>query len=314
MASDVTHPLLPVILDTDPGVDDAIAILMALACREFNVIGLTTTAGNVPLARATRNALAILEHVGHPNIPAHKGAARPLRGRYAYARQVHSASGLTRRLPDPTITPSQTPAVSFLAQSLLDNPGEITVIALGPLTNLARLLRRRPAALRAAKCIVVMGGAVNVPGNVTAHAEFNFYSDPTAARMVMESGIPLTLIDLGACRQVYLSHDQVPTAPFADPLGKLASELLTGWFRKDTTRQQFHLYDPLTILAVTHPLVARLQPVAITVVDSETTDDPALWGKCQITDATNGPISIATRDGVDSRAALAAIDELLQWK
>ena len=314
MASDVTHPVLPVILDTDPGVDDAVAILMALACREFNVIGLTTTAGNVPLARATRNALAILEHVGRPDIPVCKGAARPVRGRYAYARHVHSASGLTRRLPDPTTAPSQTPAVSFLAHSLLDNPGEITVIALGPLTNLARLLRRRPSALRAAKRIVVMGGAVNVPGNVSVHAEFNFYSDPTAARLVIESGIPLTLIDLAACRQVYLSDDQVPPAPNASPLGKLASEMMTGWFRKDSTRRQFHLYDPLTILAVTHPHVVSLQPVAMTVFDSDTTDDPALWGKCQITDATDGPISVSTRDGVDSGAALAAIDELLQWK
>ena len=314
MASDVTHPVLPVILDTDPGVDDAVAILMALACREFNVIGLTTTAGNVPLARATRNALAILEHVGRPDIPVCKGAARPVRGRYAYARHVHSASGLTRRLPDPNIAPSQTPAVSFLAQSLLDHPGEITVIALGPLTNLARLLRRRPGALRAAKRIVVMGGAVNVPGNASAHAEFNFFSDPTAARLVMESGIPLTLIDLAACRQVYLSDDQIPPAPADNPLSKLASEMLTGWFRKDSARQQFHLYDPLTILAVTHPDVVRLQPVAMTVVDSDTTEDPTLWGTCQVTDATNGPISIATRDGVDSGAALAAIDELLQWK
>ena len=314
MASDGTHPPLPVILDTDPGVDDAVAILMALACRDFSVIGLTTTAGNVPLARATRNALAILEHVGHPDIPVCKGAARPVRGRYAYARHVHSASGLTRRLPDPTIAPSQTPAVSFLAQSLLDNPGEITVIALGPLTNLARLFRRRPAALRAARRIVVMGGAVNVSGNVSAHAEFNFYSDPTAARLVIESGIPLTLIDLAACRQVYLSDDQAPTALATNPLGKLASEMLAGWFRKDSARQQFHLYDPLTILAVTHPHVVSLQPVAMTVVDSDSTDDPALWGKCQVTDATNGPISIAASDGVDSRAALAAIDELLQWK
>ena len=282
MTSDVIHPISPIILDTDPGVDDAIAILMALASREFNVIGLTTTAGNVPLARATRNALAILEHVGRPNIPVCKGAARPVRGRYAYARHVHSASGLTRRIPDPTIVPSQTPAASFLAQSLLDNPGEITVIALGPLTNLARLLRRHPAALHAAKRIVVMGGAVNVPGNISAHAEFNFYSDPTAARLVIESGIPLTLIDLAACRQVYLSDDQVPTAPANNPLGKLASEMLAGWFRKDSARQQFHLYDPLTILAVTHPHVMRLQQVAMTVSDSDTTNDSKFWGNAKL--------------------------------
>lgn len=314
MASDSTHSVLPVILDTDPGVDDAIAILMALACRKFNVVGLTTTAGNVPLARAMRNALAILEHVGCSDIPIYKGAARPVRGRYAYARHVHSASGLTRRLPNPTIIESQTPAVSFLGESLLDNPGEVTVIALGPLTNLARLLRRRPEALRSAKRIVVMGGAVNVPGNISAHAEFNFYSDPTAARLVIESGIPLTLIDLAACRQVYVPREQIPSAPNENLLGRLASELLTGWFRKDPARQQFHLYDPLAILAVTHPEVVQLQPVTMTVADSENTDDPEMWGKCLVTDAENGPISVATPHGVDSRAALAAIGELLQWE
>ena len=312
MTSDTAAPSLPIILDTDPGVDDAIAILMALACRQFNVVGLTTTAGNVPLARATRNALAILEHVGRTDIPVFKGAARPVRGRYAYARHVHSASGLTRRLPDPTIAPSEIPAVSFLARSLLDAPGEVTVIALGPLTNLARLLRRHPAALRAARRIVIMGGAINTPGNVSAHAEFNFYSDPTAARLVIESGVPLTLIDLAACRQVYLSNDQVPPAPTANPLGKLASEMLTGWFRKDPSRRQFHLYDPLAVLAVTHPEVVQLQPVAMTVADSETTNDSDLLGKCLVTDVRDGPISVAMPDGVDSRAALAAIGELLQ--
>ena len=314
MAPDTALPSLPVILDTDPGVDDAIAMLMALACPWLNVVGLTTTAGNVPLARATRNALAILEYVGRPDISVCKGASRPVRGRYAYARQVHSASGLTRRLPDPIIAPSETPAVPFLTQSLLDNPGEITVIALGPLTNLARLWQRHPDALRAARRVVVMGGAVNTSGNASAYAEFNFYSDPTAAKLIIESGVPITLIDLAACRQVFIQRDGIPSSRVENSLGRLASELLTGWFRKDVSRRQFHLYDPLTILAVTHPHVVSLQPVTMTVVDSDTADASAHWGKCQVTDATNGPISIAARGGVDSRAALMAIDELLQWK
>ena len=314
MASDAANGSLPIILDTDPGVDDAIAILMSLACPAFNVLGLTTTAGNVPLARATRNALAMLEYVGRNDIPVCRGAARPVRGRYAYARHVHSASGLTRRIPDPTIAPSETPAVSFLARALLDAPGEITVIALGPLTNLARLLRRHPAALGAARRIVVMGGAVNAPGNITPCAEFNFYSDPTAARLVAESGIPITLIDLGACRQVYISREHIPSARADNPLGRLASELLTGWFDRDSSRQQFHLYDPLAVLAVSHPETLRLQPVTMTVVDSDATDDSTQWGKCEVTDAATGPVSVAPPDGVDNRAAIAAIGELLQWE
>ena len=115
--------------------------------RGFDVIGLTTTAGNVPRSRATRNALALLDHVGRNDIPVYAGAARPIQGKFAYARHVHSPAGLTRRLPNPVTLPSNIGAVRFLAQSLLAEPNDVTVIALGPLTNLARLLKRKQSGL-----------------------------------------------------------------------------------------------------------------------------------------------------------------------
>lgn len=335
---------VPVIIDTDPGVDDALAILMALAHPGFNIIGITTTGGNVPLARATRNALALLEYAGRGDIPVHRGAARPLAvspaaGRYPYAREVHSAAGLTHPLPKPTLAPADTPAVPFLDETLTAMPGAVTIIALGPLTNLARLLRRRPAALSAAARIIIMGGAVNTPGNITPHAEFNFYSDPTAARLVIESGIPITLIDLAACRQVYFTRAEsdriIPasdhTVPAGDSiipasrLGQLAARLLAGWFRKDPTRRRFHLYDPLAVIAAADPSPLSLHPATIAVDAPSVVDTPAavddagasadaaLWGRCRITNPTAGPISIAAPDQVDAPAALDAIRRLLSW-
>ncbi len=304
----------PVIIDTDPGVDDAIAILMALSSPNLRVVGITTTAGNVPLARATRNALALLEYAGRADIPVGKGAARPIRGRYAYARHVHSASGLTRRLPEPTTPAADTGAVPFLAQRLQSEPGAVTVIALGPLTNLARLLRRHKSALDAARRIIVMGGAVETGGNATPNAEFNFYSDPTAARMVVESGIPITLVDLAPCRQVYLSRADAGQLHSPSPAGKLAAQLLAGWFRQDGQRQRFNLYDPLAVIAASDPAALQLRPVTLAVADSESTDDASEWGQCRVTDATAGPVSVAAPDGVNVPAAFAAIRNLLEWQ
>ena len=309
---------VPVIIDTDPGVDDALAILMALAAPALNVIGVTATAGNVPLARATRNALALLEYAGRGDIPVYRGAARPVRGRYAYAREVHSAAGLTYPIPEPTTAAAGTGAVSYLAETLRARRGEVAVIALGPLTNLARLLRRHPDALPGAARIIIMGGAVNARGNVTPDAEFNFYSDPTAARIVMESGLPMTLVDLGACRQVYLTRadgDDIGVGSGNGGAGgrraALAAGLLAGWFRRDPARERFHLYDPLAVIAALEPAILRLRPVTLAIDDADATGEAGLWGRCRVVDENAGPVSVAAPDGVDSAAALAAIRSLL---
>lgn len=300
-------------IDTDPGVDDAIALLMALSSPEIDVIGLTTTAGNVPIGPATRNALAILESLGRTDIPVAKGATRPVRGRFAYARDVHSAEGLTHPLPPPTSRTSDTGAVQFLAQTLRANPGAVTVIALGPLTNLARLHRDHPTVLPLAKRLLVMGGAVQTSGNITPHAEFNFYSDPTAARLVMESGIPLTLIDMAPCRQVFLTSDDVASARPSSAAGILAERLLAGWFRQGPTRERFNMYDPLTLVAAIDPHAIKLRSVTITVDDSTTTDDSALWGRCRVLDENGGPVRVSEPGGVDVPASLRVIRELLGW-
>lgn len=309
------HPPVPdpVVIDTDPGVDDAIALLMALSCPQLDVVGLTTTAGNVPIGPATRNALAILESVGRVDVPVARGATRPIRGRYAYARHVHSAEGLTHPLPPPTLRTTDTDAVQFLSETLRANPGAVTVIALGPLTNLARLHRDQPSVLPLAKRLLVMGGAVQTPGNVTPHAEFNFYSDPTAARLVMDSGIPLTLIDMAPCRQVFLTREDVEGARASTEAGNLAERLLAGWFSQGPTRERFNMYDPLTLVAAVAPQAIAFRSVTMTVDDSTSTDDRDLWGRCRVLDESGGPVSVAEPGGVDVPTSLRLIRELLGW-
>ena len=293
------------IIDTDPGVDDAIAILMALASPSIELIGMTTVGGNVPLARTTRNALALLEYAGRSEIPVARGSSRPVKGRFRYAKGVHSASGITRKLPNPKAAPIDDTAVDFLAGHLQRSPGQVAIIALGPLTNLARLIQRHPPALGLVEKLVVMGGAVNSAGNVTEHAEFNFYSDPAAAQLVLSSGVPLTLVDLPACQQVVVTREDVASLRSRNSLGTLAVDMLADWFRRDPARQRFVFYDPLTVAAALDPGVITTRDLTLRVEAS----DPELWGKVTIEGET-GPVALAQQ--VDTARFHTLFRELLE--
>ena len=293
---------MKVIIDTDPGVDDAIAILMALAAPEVDVLGLTTVGGNVSLSQGTRNALALLEYASASDVPVAKGASRPRRGKFRYSHDFHGRTGLTRRLPRPLTRPIAEPAVDFIAALLEQRPGQIALVALGPLTNLARLHRKHPGTLEKLGSLVVMGGAVGVPGNVTPHAEFNFYSDPVAAQEVVATGVPLTLVDLAACRQVSIGRDGLADSAAGGTLGRLTLELLQGWFETDPTRQRFEFYDPLTLAARIDPAILTARPVTLEVECI----DPARWGESRVV-AEGGPVSVV--DAVDGLRFFA----LLYW-
>lgn len=305
------------IIDTDPGVDDAIAILMALAAGlqggpalagpATEVLGLTTVGGNVPLARGTRNALAVLDAVGRRDIPVYRGSSRPLSGRYGYSFGFHGNTGLPGRLPDSQAGPATQRSTEFLAQSLRASPGEITVVALGPLTNLARLMQRHPGVLELAGSVAVMGGAVNWPGNVTLHAEFNFYSDPVAANMVMSSTIPVTLVDLGASRQAALSRGQVEALRGGNRMGEVAIRLLQDWFRLDGSRQQFQFYDPLAMAVAIDPRVAGGRQMTLRV---ETKDRERL-GESRVV-RLGGNVAVAER--VDSARFFTMLEGLFGWE
>lgn len=299
---------IKLIIDTDPGVDDAVAILMALAVPEIKILGLTTVGGNVPLARTTRNALALLQAAGRSDIPVAKGASRPLRGRFKYAPQFHGPGGLSHRLPDPSVDPVTKGAVEFLYdQVTADEPGEVIVVALGPLTNIAQLFWERPFALEQAKNIIVMGGAVNAPGNVTPKAEFNIYSDPVAAEVVIASGLPITLVDLAACRQVGISREQAMGLWSDHPMGRLTLNMLQGWFRKEPSRQRFEFYDPLAMAIALEPAIATVTKVDLDVGLEENES----WGE---TSESGGPGEITLPLEVNSTRFFGLLVGLLELK
>ena len=294
------------IIDTDPGVDDAIALLMALAWPQLELTGVTTVGGNVPLARSTRNALAILEYAGRPDVPVASGAARPCHGRFGYSYSYHGKSGLSRRLPDPRIRPVDASAVDFLAEKLTNDPGGITVVALGPLTNLAHLLKRYPSALGQAASLVVMGGAAGGGGNVSPYAEFNFFSDPVAANVVVSSGVPLTLVDLDAGRRTFITRQAARDVVAQSSIGRLALQLLNNWYRSDANRQRFEFYDPLAIASALQPQLVSSRPMALEVE----TVDRVRKGQVRVVSGA-GPVSVVDR--VDERAFFALLGDLFTW-
>ena len=295
-----------IIIDTDPGVDDAIAILMALAAPSVEVAGITVVGGNVPHARGLRNALALLEFAGRPDVPVHRGNSRPLAGRFASARHFHGASGLTRRLPNPTVQPAPEPAIDFLSQQLSQHAGDITLVAIGPLTNLAKLERRRPGSLAQAGSLVVMGGAVDSPGNITPHAEFNFHCDPLAAQEVLNSGVPLSLVDLAACRQVSVARGTALALRATGRLGQLALEMVQNWFKADERRTSMLFYDQIALAAALEADVMTTRQVSLTL---ETEGSEA--GASRLASHA-GCVSLA--DKVDVELLFALMGEWLGWK
>ena len=300
---------MKLVLDTDPGVDDAIAISMALAANEpfgAELLGITTVGGNVSLRRATRNALALLENAGASGIPVAQGCARPLRGRFRPSVAFHGASGLSIRIPDAKSPPVDDHAADFLSRQLTEHPGEVTVVALGPLTNLAVLLQQHPESLALARRIVVMGGAVNTPGNVTPRAEFNFHSDPVAASAVLCSGLPITLVDLAACRQIFIDREEALALRSSLPQGRTASRVLQNWFRHDPDRRTFEFYDPLAVALALQPELATVRSVRL-IIGTSNVDE---WGETKAA-AGRGTVSLADR--VDSNRFFQLLRQLFGW-
>ena len=287
--------------------DYAIAILLALAAPQAEVVGLTTVGGNVPRARATRNALALLQAAGHSGIPVARGAARPRSGRFSSSVAFHGPGGLSVRLPNSSTNAASGTAVDFLAESIESSPGRVAVVALGPLTNLSRLENRRPGILNRTAGVVIMGGAVETRGNVTPKAEFNFHSDPLAAAHFLSLNIPATLVDLAACRQVSISREQTAGLSADTPLGKLALRILQGWFARDEHRQRFEFYDPLAVAIALDPAVAKVRRVALNVG----TSPGESWGETTIA-SEPGPIALASE--VDESKFFRLLCGLLGWR
>jgi inosine-uridine nucleoside N-ribohydrolase len=199
-----------VIIDTDPGIDDAAAILMALGSPELRVETLTTVFGNAPVAQSTLNALRILEAADRTDIPVYEGVGKPFNSTEpAFAAHVHGTDGFGDvSWPLPTTLSQRRNAVVELIDRVLATPGELTVLALGRLTNLALAISVEPQVATALQAIIVMGGAVTVPGNASPVASANIWGDPEAAEVVYRSGAKIVQIGLDVCNQVEISSAQ----------------------------------------------------------------------------------------------------------
>ena len=196
----------PILFDVDTGIDDALAMAYALNSPELEVLGFTTCFGNVSVTEATRNTLAVLEKVGK-SVPVYEGAAETfVRGESKHsAKHVHGEDGLGNALEkNPVAQARETFAPDFIIEQVKSRPHELTIIAVGPLTNLALAIQKAPEIIPLVKEVSIMGGAVKVPGNVTAHGEANIVADPEAADYVFASGLPVTLVGLDVTMQTLL--------------------------------------------------------------------------------------------------------------
>ena len=263
---------MDVILDVDPGVDDALAILLALESPELNVRALTVVSGNVPLETGTENALSILAFHGSDEVPVYSGADRPVQGDAIHALEVHGESGLGYSDLPKSGRSAAGAAVGFLAQSLRQDPGQLMVIAVGPLTNLALAERSHPGVLGCAKEIIVMGGSVVEPGNASPCAEFNFLADPQAAREVIAVAPRLTVVPLDVTHQVGIESSEIEKVrrASASPVSEFfcnAADVVVEFGRANGGYEGVHLHDPT---AVIYAVDSTLFEIAELCLDVET--------------------------------------------
>jgi inosine-uridine nucleoside N-ribohydrolase len=227
---------MKIVLDCDPGHDDAIALLLALASPEVELLGVTTVHGNQTLEKTTANALKVLELAGHSEIPVAPGAERPLRREAYVAAYVHGESGLDGPvLPPPRTEPVDEHAVDFLARVVLASSEPVTLVPTGPLTNIGLFLARHPQAAAGVQRIVLMGGAIG-EGNVTPAAEFNIWCDPEAADRVLSSGLDVTMIGLDVTHKALVGPAHAEQLRGSGRVGQVVAELLEfyGRFHRET--------------------------------------------------------------------------------
>jgi len=260
-----------IIIDTDPGQDDAVAILLALASPELDVLGITAVAGNVPLARTEMNARKICELAGKPQTKVFAGAIRPMVRSLVTAENVHGKTGLDGPdLPEPAMKLREQHAVDFIVETLMrEEPGSVTLCPLGPLTNIALAMVREPKIVPRIREIVLMGGGFFEGGNVTPAAEFNIYVDPHAADVVLNSGAPTVMVPLDVTHKALTSAKRV--AAFRDlgtRPGVAVAEMLEFFERFDESKYGTDggpLHDPCVIAYLLKPELFSGRHINVTV-------------------------------------------------
>jgi inosine-uridine nucleoside N-ribohydrolase len=249
--------------DCDPGHDDAIALLLALASPELELLGVTTVAGNQTLELTTANAIRVLDRMGRADVPVAAGAPRPLVRQRHVAANVHGDSGLDGpSLPPPARAPEPVHAVDWMARAISESPEPITLVATGPLTNVALLLTRYPGVEQQLERLVLMGGSIG-EGNITPAAEFNIWVDPEAAARVFEGHLDLTMVGLDVTHRALMTQEHASRLAGAGRAGRLVAELWEFYSRFHRRRYGWdgspvhdavamaHLLDP-TLLETKH--------------------------------------------------------------
>src|SRR5438874_1570786 len=258
-----------VIIDTDPGVDDALALLLAMRSPELKIEAITPVAGNVPLDLTLPNALRMVEIAGRTDIPVAVGARTPLLRRLVTAAYAHGGNGLGGAVfPEPKIKPIAEPAAKFISQIVRKYPREITLITIGPLTNIATVLNMDAELAAMVKGLVMMGGSLS-GGNITPAAEFNVYVDPEAARIVFQSRIPLTMVGLYVTRKTSLTDEHVRILEASqNPVSQAAAKIARNAISHNR-EQRFlvgpNMHDSLAVAGFLDPSLLKLQDYYVDV-------------------------------------------------
>ena len=290
---------VPVILDVDTGTDDALALGYAVASPRIELVAVTTVAGNVGVEKTTANTLAVLDWLGAGDVPVHRGASRPLVRPHRDAVYFHDEGGLGgAQLPPSTRSVGADRGPAALIRLARLRPRELTLVTLGPLTNLAIALNVEPNLPELLKSVVVMGGAFSVPGNTTPAAEFNILVDPEAAEQVFTARFPtLTTVGLDVTERVALTRDDwdaVNAASTIPPPATLLREVGKFAFSR-LGREQFSLHDPLSVAVAIDPTLIDVRELAVAIdfVEPER-------GRTRIV----GPGSVRVATSVDAQRAL----------
>ncbi|MHA1376867.1 MAG: nucleoside hydrolase [Candidatus Helarchaeota archaeon] len=260
-----------VIFDGDPGIDDALAIILALQSAELELLGITTVAGNVDVRKSTKNALGLLEYLGRTDIPVAMGNEKPLVRKYRNAESVHGADGLGNiDLPPPKLSVIPQKASNFIIDMVKNYPDQITLVATGPLTNVAEIIRKNNEFLKNIFEIVIMGGAIRVAGNVTPYAEYNIWADAEAAKIVFESGCPITLVPLDLTTSFILSSTNITKIEEANtPISKIIAKMLPYYVDVHKKRSGFDgcfIHDALAMAYAFDPTLVETEKIGIEIV------------------------------------------------
>jgi inosine-uridine nucleoside N-ribohydrolase len=260
----------PLILDVDTGVDDALAIILALRSPEYELQAVLTVSGNAPLSHTTANTLTVLDILDAPPIPVVAGADAPLARPGMTAGEVHGGDGLGGVAATFPVSRRHVAAdaAGFLLTAIRRVPGELTLIATGPLTNIALAIEKDIHTMRQVRALIVMGGAVRVPGNAGPVSEFNFAVDPEAAAIVMRAGLPLTLVPLDVTERVTFTRrhlDGMLAPGRVHAFVKQITASTMGFHRTHGEDEGIFLHDPLAVGVALDPSIVRQEPMAVAV-------------------------------------------------